>query len=231
MVISVVHCRVVEQSSHPPTPPSCSECVTKTQPAEGKEASQSASRMWRSSNGNMRVDTPQTTVISNPSAQKTILLDHLKKEATVIPTVPAAAAPPAGSAPPSSGDAAPAAPVKVEDLGKSLIEGHEVEGKRYTLPPPPPLQMPKIPKPPPMPQMPKMPAAPAMPKVPKPPEPTKPPQPTVTEVWTSVKLKTPVLTKISSAAGERTTYCKPTSTDEPHPSVFEIPPGYKIKGS
>ena len=53
--------------------------------------------------------------------------------------------------------------------------------------------------------------------------------PTVTEVWTSIKLGTAVLTKVKSAAGEQTTYCKPTSTDEPHPSLFEIPPGYKLK--
>ena len=32
---------------------------------------------------------------------------------------------------------APPAPPRVQDLGKSMIEGHEVEGKRYTLPPPP----------------------------------------------------------------------------------------------
>jgi hypothetical protein len=56
-------------------------------------------------------------------------------------------------------------------------------------------------------------------------------EPTVTEVWTSVKLGTAVLTKIKSSAGEQTTYCKPTSTDEPHPSLFEIPPGYKLKKS
>jgi hypothetical protein len=53
--------------------------------------------------------------------------------------------------------------------------------------------------------------------------------PTVTEVWTSVKLGTAVLTKVNSPAGELTTSCKPTSTEEPHPSLFEIPPGYKLK--
>jgi hypothetical protein len=53
--------------------------------------------------------------------------------------------------------------------------------------------------------------------------------PSVTEVWTSVKLKTPVLTKVTTAAGEQTTYCKPVSMDEPHPSIFQIPQGYKIK--
>jgi hypothetical protein len=80
--------------------------------------------------------------------------------------------------------------------------------------------------------MPKMPVAPQSSKPPQPPKPPqlpKPPQPTVTEVWTSVKLKMPVLTKVTSSVGEQTTYCKPTSTEEPHPSVFEIPPGYKLK--
>ncbi len=61
--------------------------------------------------------------------------------------------------------------------------------------------------------------------------PTLPQKPNITEVWTSVKLRAPVLTKVTTAAGEQTTYCKPTSTDEPHPSVFQIPPEYKIKSS
>ena len=186
------------------------------------------------------------SVISLPTNQQTILLDHLKKEATVIPTVP-------GEGPHSPGGggmhgmAPQAPPVKVEDLGKSTIEGHEVEGKRYTLPPLPAFQKPKMPEMPKMPNMPptpkmpdaklphmkmpeaKLPEAPKPPQTPKPPETPKPPQPTVTEVWTSTKLKTPVLTKTTSSAGERTTYCKPTSEAEPHSSVFQIPPGYKLK--
>ena len=114
----------------------------------------------------------------------------------------------------------------VEDLGKSMIEGHEVEGRRFTLPavaPPPKPQPPKVSMPG-TPQMPKPPAAPKPPQAPK-----LPAVPNVTEVWTSVKLKTPVLTQVTTAAGEQTTYCKPTSTEEPHPSVFQIPQGYKIK--
>lgn len=203
--------------------------------------------MWRSSNGNTRVDTPQMSVISLPANQHTILLDHLKKEATVIPMMPpmgSQASPGGGGAP---GAAPQAPPVKVEDLGKSMIEGHEVEGKRYTLPPPPAFQKPKMPEIPQMPKLPNMPQAPKlpdaklpqakMPEAPKPPQPPKPteipkpPQPTVTEIWTSVKLKTPVLTKIMSSAGERTTYCKPTSEQEPNPSIFKIPPGYKLKSA
>jgi hypothetical protein len=203
------------------------------QPAGGGPPTQSASRLWRSSDGKTRIDLPQTSVISDPAAQHTILLDHVKKEASIIPMAPPGAPPLPGM---PSAPGAPAAPhppsVQVQDLGKSMIEGHEVEGKRFTLPTPTP------PKPP-LPAMPaakmpglkmpgvKMAGAPAAPKPPAPPSAPKPPS--VTELWTSVKLKTPVLTKVTTPAGELTTYCKPTLTAEHPPSVFQIPPDYKIK--
>ena len=220
-----------------PAPPSCSECASKTQPASGAPPTQSASRMWRSGDGKTRIDTPTTSVISDPAAQHTIVLDHAKKEATVIPMAPAGSAPATASAAPGSAAVPPPLTVHVEELGKSTIEGHEVEGKRYTLPPTPPLPKPQLPKPPAMSKvsMPgaKMPTALATPKAPQAPaapmQPKLPPKPSVTEVWTSVKLKTPVLTKVSTAAGEQTTYCKPTETAEHPPSVFQIPQGYKIK--
>jgi hypothetical protein len=188
--------------------------------------------MWRSSSGNLRLDTPNISIITLPGIQKTIMLDHLKKEAMVIP-IPPTSAPSAPGMPQMPG-APKLPPLQVQDLGKSMIEGHEVEGKRFTFSPPPPPQTPQAPKAPQMPQMPKLPQLPKgvklppLPQMPKPPQLPKPPQPTVTEVWTSVKLKTPVLTKVTTAAGEQTTYCKPTSA-EPHPSLFEIPPGYKLK--
>jgi hypothetical protein len=218
----------------PPAPPFCSDCATKTQPAGGGAPSQSASRMWRSSDGKFRLDTPSASVITDPGSQQTILLDHLKKVAMIVPLSAAAS----GSAVPGSPQVPAAqgqAPsVKVEDLGKSLIEGHEVEGKRFTLPPftpPPQPEMPQL----------KMPGAaqarlpgaakaPTAPGAPSPPQPPKLPSvPSVTEVWTSVKLKAPVLTKVTTSAGEQTTYCKPISAQDPHPSVFQIPQGYKIK--
>jgi hypothetical protein len=167
----------------------------------------------------MRIDTPSASIISNPAEQKTILLDHLKKEATVIPMPAASGSTPSGV--PKMPGGAPAAPaMQVQDVGKSLIEGHEVEGKRYVLPSAQKPQAPAMPKMPLMPKAPQLPKAPSLPKL---------PQPTVAEVWTSVKLKTPVLTKITSSLGSQTTYCKPTSTQEPHASTFEIPPGYKLK--
>jgi hypothetical protein len=218
----------------PPAPSFCSDCATKTQSASGGAPTQSASRMWRSSDGKFRLDTPSTSVINDPASQQTILLDHLKKEATIVPIPPSAS----GSAPPSLPQVPTAQgqtpQVKVEDLGKSMIEGHEVEGKRFTLPPFSPPAKPDLPqmKMPSAPQIspPGAPKAPPAPGAPSPPQaPKMPPIPSVTEVWTSVKLKAPVLTKVTTSAGEQTTYCKPVSTDDPHPSVFQIPPGYKIK--
>ncbi|MFZ0416916.1 MAG: hypothetical protein WAM04_02340 [Candidatus Sulfotelmatobacter sp.] len=235
----MIHFFAVGQMYQPPTPPSCSECATKSQ-APGSGAPAQSSRMWRSSTGKMRIDTPSASIISSPADQKTILLDHLKKVAMVIPMPPTPGAAPSGSTKMPDA-AAPAPPMQIQDLGKSLIEGHEVEGKRYVLPAAQKPPAPPMPKMPPLPQMPK---APQMsqppqsqppqsqpPQLPKAPPLPKPPQPTVAEVWTSVKLKTPVLTKVTSALGSQTTYCKPTSTDEPHPSLFEIPPGYKLKSS
>ncbi|MFZ0320365.1 MAG: hypothetical protein WAL56_14680 [Candidatus Sulfotelmatobacter sp.] len=180
----------------------------------------------------MRIDTPSASIISSPADQKTILLDHLKKEATVILMPPASATPPSG-APKLPGGAPAPAPLQVHDLGKSLIEGHEVEGKRYILPAvqrPPAPPMPKMPQ---LTQRPKLPQAPKSPQMPQSPAAAspKPPQPTVAEVWTSVKLKIPVLSKVTSSLGSQTTYCKPTSTAEPHSSLFEIPTGYKLKSS
>jgi hypothetical protein len=37
----------------------------------------------------------------------------------------------------------------------------------------------------------------------------------------------PVLTKVSGPFGEQTTYCKAAPSAEPHPALFQIPPGYK----
>jgi len=177
--------------------------------------------MWRSGNGNMRLDTLHTSLISMPAAQQAILLDHLKKEATVIAVPPAPSDSVKPASPHAPAAAAPLPPLQVQDLGKSLIEGHEVEGKRYTFTPPPRPQAPKEPQAPPATGMA---GAPPSAQAPKPPQLPKLALPTVTEIWTSVKLKTPVLTKVTSAAGEQTTYCKPTSTEEPHPSLFQIRP-------
>jgi len=190
--------------------------------------------MWRSSDGKFRLDTPSTSVITDPGSQQTILLDHLKKEAMIVPLSAAASGSRIPGSPQIPAAQGQAPSVKVEDLGKSMIEGHEVEGKRFTLPPftpPPKPAMPQLKMPgaaqASLPGAPKAPTAPGAPS--PPPAPKLPSVPSVTEVWTSVKLKAPVLTKVTTSAGEQTTYCKPVSSQDPHPSVFQVPEGYKIR--
>lgn len=169
--------------------------------------------MFRSSDGKVRVDTGNTSLISNPKEQQAILLDHAAKEARIVPmqaAPPQLGAPPMGAPTPSSVPAAPP-PMKVQDLGKSMIEGHEVDGKRYIIQPP------------------ASPAAapPSLPGLQKPPLPGAPPAPTTVDVWTSSKLGLPVMTQVTGPFGQQTSVCKPAATAEPHPGLFQIPPGYK----
>jgi len=174
--------------------------------------------MIRSSDGKMRIDTGATSVITDPRAQQAMVLDHAQKTATIVPMQPS----PPQFAMPQPGAAAPSLQppgmpsVGVQDLGKGLIDGHPVDGKRYIVQPPSP---PSPPQPPQAPQAPGMPSPPQLPQ--------KPPVPTVADVWTSTSLGLPVLTKVSGPFGEQTTYCKTAPSGEPHPALFQIPPGYK----
>ena len=135
----------------------------------------------------------------------------------------------------------PAAP-SVQDLGKSVMQGHEVEGKKFVIPQPqvtppqmpkiPGMQLPGMPKPPQLPkppQIPGMPPAPAAAQPPKPPQPPAAPKPpNVAEVWTAPKLGLPMQTKVNGEFGQLTQTCKSAVPGEPHPAAFQIPPGYKV---
>jgi hypothetical protein len=187
------------------------------------------------------------SMIHDPAAQKTILLDHVKREAKIMPAIPQAPQPgmPAIPGMPAM-PAFPGAPqppaVHVQDLGKSVLQGQPVDGKRYLVQPPPPPAMPQLPgmpkpphaagvpglpqipgmpKPPAAPGMPPMPAAPGMPQAPK------PPAPVIAEVWTSSHLQLPMATRINGSFGQQTTMCQRAIPGEPHPAVFAIPPDYK----
>jgi len=196
---------------------------------QGAAAStQSPSQLIKASDGKTRLDVPNMSVITDPKAQQAIVLDHLKKTAQILPMKPGAPQIPGmqvpGMQPPSMKPPEPPQ-VSMQDLGKSMIEGHEVDGKRYIVQPPTPPQMPGAPK---LPGAPGAPQPPQVPGMPKPPQMPAPPQvPTVAEVWSSTKLGTPVLTKVTGPFGQQTTYCKPQQTAEPHPSNFQIPPGYQ----
>ena len=181
----------------------------------------------------------QYFVITNPVAQHAIILDHIKQEARVIPIPPMQPMP----KPPQLGMPGPPGtptppPMTSVDLGKGFIEGHPVTGTQLTFHMPTLPQAPGMPKAPGMPQAPGAPkapgaptatGAPAIPGAPSAPGMPKPPaMPTVAETWTSTSLHMPVLTKITGSFGQRTCYCKNAPTAEPHPSAFQIPPGYSL---
>lgn len=113
------------------------------------------------------MDSGNTSVISNPAAGQTILLDHIQKTATIQPLISAAPSPPGMPPMPhlSVPGLAPPPPAQVQDLGKAVLQGLEVEGKRYIIQPP---AMPNIPAPPKPPtfQAPGMPQAPGAPQAP-----------------------------------------------------------------
>ncbi|HUI77730.1 MAG TPA: hypothetical protein VLY24_07425 [Bryobacteraceae bacterium] len=262
----------------PSLPPATAEYVHTVQSLKpGVPPQQMASRMFRSGDGKTRIDTGNTSVISNPAAGQNILLDHTAKTAHIIPTPPAAPAlpgqPPAmpgmpGFAPPG---APSTPPVNVKDLGKSMMHGVEVEGKQFTYPPPTVPQAPAAPAAPGMPAAPAVPGMPAMPKIPGAPAlpgmpaagtppgmpakpavpgmpaapaapgapgapaapaipgmPPVPKAPTVAEVWTSTKMHIPMLTKTSGPLAQTTSQCHNAIPGEPHPSLFQIPAGYKM---
>jgi hypothetical protein len=223
--MGVVSCRAMGPE---PLPPASAECVTTTKLAqEGASPQQAATRIFRSDDGKVRVDTADKSVITDMAKQHTIVLDHLKQEAQVfpMPQTPPPPSMPGAPAPPGMPQAPSMPKMSVQDLGKGFIEGHEVEGKRYIIQPP---EMPQMPQAPQM-QKPGMPKAPTSPGMPKPPDlPQAPPPPTVSEVWTSTKLKMPVLTKTTGGFGEQVQHCKCSEMPHPDPSLFQIPPGYKV---
>lgn len=168
----------------------------------------SPSSILRSASGQMRIDFGMTSIITDPSSLKSIVLDHVKKEALTV------AMPQAPQVTPPGLPAFPNSPVppQVMELGKAVIDGHEVEGKQFTFQPP------ALPKPPAPPQMPGMPPGP----------PQAPAMPTVATVWTSIKTKLPVLTTIAGPFGQQTCQCKTAVAPAPPPATaFQIPPDYK----
>jgi hypothetical protein len=165
-------------------------------------------------------------VITNPASGVTLLLDHVKMEVRALPAPPGVT-PPQVKPPAVPGmPGAPTPPttpaVAVKDLGIKLVQGIEVQGKQYTLPP---LTPPKPPAAPGMPGGPAIPGAPASPAVPKPPQ-----LPMVAETWISTKLQMPVLCRITGSFGQQMCHCKNTVAGEPPLSTFQIPPGYKQVG-
>ncbi len=173
----------------PPLPPVTAEYTSATKlPQPNVPPVQSSYRFTRATSGQTRTDSGNTSVISNPAAGQTIVLDHLKKTATIqtapppMPTVPGMPAMP-HFAPPGLPQAPQAPHIQMQDLGKGVLQGHEVEGKKYLIPPQPPQRAhdaetarpttagrAKLPQAPALPKMPQVPGMPKLPQAPAPPQ-------------------------------------------------------------
>ena len=223
-------------------PPLTAECETTLHLAQpGTSAKQFASKLFRASDGKIRVDYGEMSVITNPLAQQTITLDHLRKEARMFP-MPQEAQPQSnpGGLPVTTLAADSSnvpAPSNVEDLGMRIINGHAAEGKRFTFPLPqlpksPGLGQPKVPSEEQLAMVPDLPKLQALPRPggdsPHPGLPPPPKIPQTVEVWTSTNLHLPVLNKFTGSFGQLTGSCRNAATGEPPASLFQIPPHYKL---
>src|ERR1700760_4747433 len=120
--------------------------MTSMQPAApGMPSTQEATKLLKSASGQMRMDFPNMSVITNPAMQHVMVLDHLKQEVKIVPMqMPNPNAPHPPGLPHMPGMPHPPA-MQVQDLGKSVIGGMPVEGKQYTMQMP---TLPGLPKPP-----------------------------------------------------------------------------------
>lgn len=187
----------------PDLPAACADCITTFKSSiPGADISKTPSKWARDAQGRLRFDYPDMSVISDPASQKSVLLDHLKKEAKMIEPPPLPTLPNGLPMPPKPEIPKPPDIQKpdVQELGKRFIDGVEAEGKRYIVKP----------------------NVPQMPNMPTPPEP-----PDVMEIWTGTQNKLPILTMIKGKFGEQMCHCK-YSGPEPPASMFQIPPDYKL---
>jgi hypothetical protein len=176
--------------------PACAaRCVSAATPFQNRPV-----RRWKNA-----IDSGSISVIADPKSQQTIVLDHIKQQAQILPAAPEPPQPPGIGLAAAAIAPLPTPPVHMQDLGRALIDGHEVEGKRYVVP------------------MPALAAAPIPPGMPQSPQPT-----VVSEVWTSTKLKMPVLTKTTGSFGQQTCQCKCAPFQDPRSSFFQVPAGYEL---
>jgi hypothetical protein len=106
----------------------CAECIETTL-AAGANAVSSLIRRFRAANGSLRVDFGNFSIITDPTSGARIILDHLLMEARVllnaIPGLPASQIPAVPGF--TESVSLPSVP-KVVALGKTIVQGLEVEG-------------------------------------------------------------------------------------------------------
>jgi len=163
----------------------------------GIESAASVIRRFRAADGRMRVDFGSFSILTDPASIERIVLDHVAMEARIlldaVPSIPGVAIPNVPSVQAEFGVTIPSAPNLVA-LGKTIVDGLEVEGVRFVFQVLDPLIPPPI---------------------------------LSWEVWTSVSLQMPVLTRTIGSFGVRTCTCKCVQV-EPPPQMFQIPSGYAV---
>ncbi|HLH39178.1 MAG TPA: hypothetical protein VKX39_08530 [Bryobacteraceae bacterium] len=123
-------------------PAACADCIETTRFAQaGLAPIQNAMQQFRSAEGKIRIDFGTMSIISNPLTQARMILDHPAMEARILaapqlpplPNMAGAQLPHLPALPPGLLQIAAAAAMatRMEQLGKALIEGHEVQGMRY----------------------------------------------------------------------------------------------------
>ncbi len=126
-------------------PPAFAECVqTVIGPYAGAIPSSNAINQFRGVAGQMRIDMGAISLITDPKTGERILLNHLLLEARIlVPAVPGGLTAVPGAPPMPSIKMAlaiglamlpSAAAASALQLGRSYIQGHEVEGMRYVFP-------------------------------------------------------------------------------------------------
>ena len=184
----------------PSLPAASAECVETVQFAQpGAILQQIPTRQFRSIEGKIRFDFGTSSLISDPSTQVRVLLDHVKLEARMLSAPPLPAMPGMPQTPQFPLFTVP--PIRSEfpgvtmvNLGKATVEGLEAEGVRYVFQAVDPLRPPAI---------------------------------SSWEVWTSTLLQLPVMTKTIGSFGQRMNVCKCVAMQPPD-SLFQIPPGYTV---
>ena len=182
----------------PDLPAACADCITTFKSSiPGADIAKTPSKWARDAQGRLRFDYPDMSVISDPASGKSVLLDHLKKEAKMMEPPPPPTLPNGLPMPPKP--ELPKMPdmqkPDVQELGKRFIDGVEAEGKRYLIKP-------------------NVPQMPNMPNMPTPPEP-----PDVMEIWTGTQSKLPILTMIKGKFGEQMCHRPHESLGRPRSQV------------
>ena len=115
----------------PSIPATVAECVSTVKLPSGA-AHQNPIQWMRSDDGKLRLDFPNMSMINDPISGYGITLDHLKKEYSyTLLSPPPPPAMPAMPDVPAIPQVPAMDPSQVQDLGRAMVEGVEVLGKRY----------------------------------------------------------------------------------------------------